>query len=66
MPRELAAAPFEPAPRRRARSAGAGLGLSIAKGIVEAHGGLIEAERLQAGTCFRIRLPIEGQSRGDA
>jgi len=60
MPAELAAAPFEAAPRRRARSAGAGLGLSIAKGIVEAHGGAIDAPTQPNGTCFRIRLPIEG------
>jgi signal transduction histidine kinase/ABC-type branched-subunit amino acid transport system ATPase component len=59
MPAELTAAPFEPTRRRRARSAGAGLGLSITKGIVEAHGGRIELQCLQRGTCFRIHLPIE-------
>ena len=59
MPEELTAAPFEPARRRRDRSAGAGLGLSIAKGIVEAHGGRIELQRLPRGTCFRVRLPVE-------
>jgi signal transduction histidine kinase len=66
MPAELASAPFDAAPRRRARSAGAGLGLSIAKGIVDAHGGLIETEQVDSGTCFRIRLPVEGPARGDA
>jgi signal transduction histidine kinase/ABC-type multidrug transport system ATPase subunit len=59
-PRELATAPFEPARRERARSAGAGLGLSIARGIVEAHGGRIELVQAPVGTTFRIRLPVEG------
>src|SRR5262249_38479364 len=44
MPGELAAA-FDASPQRRASSAGAGLGLSIAKAIIEAHGGSIELRR---------------------
>jgi signal transduction histidine kinase/ABC-type multidrug transport system ATPase subunit len=63
MPVDLGAAPFEPAQRRRATSAGAGLGLSIAKGIVEAHGGRIELHRLARGTCFRISIPVEADGR---
>ncbi|HYB18354.1 MAG TPA: ATP-binding cassette domain-containing protein [Streptosporangiaceae bacterium] len=43
------------------RSAGAGLGLSIAKGIVQAHGGRIELIPLRKGTCFRVRLPVEAE-----
>jgi signal transduction histidine kinase len=39
-------------------SDGAGLGLSIAKWIVEAHGGAIEVRSaLQKGTTFTVRLP---------
>jgi signal transduction histidine kinase len=41
------------------KSAGAGLGLSIARGIVQAHGGRIELIPLPKGTCFRVRLPVE-------
>ena len=59
MPEELAAAPFVPGRRRRAGSGGAGLGLSIARGIVEAHGGRIEILHLVKGTCFRVHLPVE-------
>jgi len=39
-----------------------GLGLSIAKGIVEAHGGSIRIEsRVDAGTKVFIRLPVENE-----
>jgi signal transduction histidine kinase len=64
MPGELWAAPFEPAQRRRSPSSGAGLGLSIAKAIVEAHGGRIELHRMPKGTCFRICLPVEADRPG--
>jgi signal transduction histidine kinase/ABC-type multidrug transport system ATPase subunit len=59
-PDELARAPFESPRRQRSRSSGAGLGLSIARGIVHAHGGRIALESVKAGTSFAIRLPIEG------
>jgi signal transduction histidine kinase len=62
MPGELAAA-FDVTPQRRAPSAEAGLGLSIAKAIIEAHGGSIELRRPARGTCFRIGLPVEASDR---
>jgi two-component system sensor histidine kinase KdpD len=40
---------------------GAGLGLSIAKGIVEAHGGRLELAELPKGTCFTVYLPVESE-----
>jgi signal transduction histidine kinase len=50
--------PFYRAERERSRSAGAGLGLTIARGIVAAHGGRIWAEStLGAGTTFHFTLP---------
>jgi signal transduction histidine kinase len=62
MPPELLYAPATATairrPRRRGES-GAGLGLSIAKGIVEAHGGLLELEQAARGTSLRITLPVE-------
>jgi signal transduction histidine kinase len=51
--------PFDSAQRSRSRTAGAGLGLSIAKGIVEAHGGRIFLIAPEAGTRFEIELPVE-------
>lgn len=42
-------------------SAGLGLGLTLARGIVEAHGGRIEAEsRPEKGSTFAIRVPYRG------
>jgi signal transduction histidine kinase/ABC-type multidrug transport system ATPase subunit len=60
---DLARAPFEAARRRRGPTSGAGLGLSIARGIVVAHGGQIVLVPRPKGTCFRIRLPIEAEVR---
>jgi signal transduction histidine kinase len=48
------------------KSAGAGLGLSIARGIVQAHGGRIELTALRKGTCFSVYLPVEAGSGGTA
>jgi signal transduction histidine kinase len=42
-------------------SAGLGLGLTLARGIVEAHGGVIEAESTpDRGSTFAIRVPYHG------
>jgi signal transduction histidine kinase len=48
--------------RNNRQSAGAGLGLSIAKGILQAHGGRIELTALSKGTCFIVYLPVEAGS----
>ncbi len=58
-PAQLAAAPFDSARRHRSHTAGAGLGLSIARGIMEAHGGQIELSPTAVGTTFTIHLPVE-------
>jgi signal transduction histidine kinase/ABC-type multidrug transport system ATPase subunit len=58
-PEQLTRAPFEPTQRHRSRSSGAGLGLSIARGIIDAHGGRIALAPTTTGTAFRIRLPVE-------
>ena len=44
---------------RTRRTGGIGLGLSLARKIVEAHGGkLVLESRLDHGTCARLRLPL--------
>lgn len=52
---------------RSRHAGGAGLGLSIARSIVEAHGGSIDVESaVSEGTTFRIRLPVaESDGRPD-
>ncbi len=62
IPRADLALVFEPFyrvdPSRRARTGGYGLGLSLAKTIVEAHGGRIEIDSVHGeGTTVRILLP---------
>jgi signal transduction histidine kinase/ABC-type multidrug transport system ATPase subunit len=54
----LASARPNPASRR---NAGAGLGLSIAKGIMQAHGGRLELAARPKGTCFGVYLPVEAE-----
>jgi CheY-like chemotaxis protein len=50
------------------RHGGLGLGLAIARHIVELHGGeiLAESEGEGRGATFRVRLPLDGDSRASA
>ncbi len=41
------------------RAEGTGLGLPIAQQLIQQHGGIIEYERKNDKTCFRILLPME-------
>jgi signal transduction histidine kinase len=51
---------FERFVRFSKHNQGLGLGLSIAKAIVEAHGGQIVVESVQGqGSCFSFTLPAE-------
>jgi K+-sensing histidine kinase KdpD len=44
---------------------GAGLGLSIARGIMTAHGGTVTVEPTAVGTTFLVRLPVEPPEGAD-
>jgi PAS domain S-box-containing protein len=55
--------PFSQADRSLARSRGGlGLGLALVKGLVELHGGTVEASSRGSGegSCFRLRIPLSG------
>lgn len=60
--RERIFEPFFRGDRARAGT-GTGLGLSIARGIVESHGGRIWLAEAEAGTCIRFTLPLADATR---
>jgi signal transduction histidine kinase/ABC-type branched-subunit amino acid transport system ATPase component len=59
IPASLTERIFQPRVRGSTSLAGAGLGLSIAKGIVEGHGGAIAVVPTDRGASFVVSLPLE-------
>jgi two-component system nitrogen regulation sensor histidine kinase GlnL len=57
VPKEIEGGIFYPMVTGRAE--GTGLGLSIAQSLIQSHGGIIEYERVDDSTIFRILLPIQ-------
>jgi signal transduction histidine kinase len=62
IPPSLAGRIFDPRVRGTTEGGGAGLGLSIAKGIVEAHGGTLVLVPATCGASFVVALPCEPPS----
>lgn len=63
IPPEIMPHIFEPFYTSKKTGEGTGLGLSVSKGIVEQHGGVIEVEsKVGVGTTFRISLPASQSS----
>lgn len=59
IPGEIEDSLFEPFVSTKEVGKGTGLGLAVTRGLVEAAGGHVHAERSQlGGACFRIQLPI--------
>jgi signal transduction histidine kinase len=65
---EFADVIFQPYVRADGAGPGAGLGLTIARGIVEAHGGRVWADVSEAGEGARVHvvLPVEPEDRTHA
>jgi signal transduction histidine kinase len=58
---------IEHAGQRHARTGGSGIGLSIAKAIIEAHGGTLGAQSAPGnGSTFRIRIPARVKEENDS
>ena len=66
IPESLAARVFLPHERGSATGPGAGLGLTIARGIVDAHGGTIDLVPASRGTTVCVSLPVEAPVDGVA
>jgi signal transduction histidine kinase len=62
----LAERMFQPHERGLTVAPGAGLGLTIARGIVDAHGGRLSWRPTPTGTCFEVILPVDPPADDDA
>jgi PAS domain S-box-containing protein len=66
IPDEIRERIFDPFFTTKEIGKGTGQGLAIARSVVEKHGGTIEcSSTVGVGTCFRIRLPVDGHRPED-
>ncbi len=57
---------FQPFFTTKAEGLGTGLGLSVSLAILREHGGNLVLEKSAKGACFRLSLPLTGQSEEQA
>jgi signal transduction histidine kinase/DNA-binding response OmpR family regulator len=64
IPKDVLPKIFEPFFTTKERGKGTGLGLSTVYGAVKQHGGTVEVNSSESGTCFSIMLPLIRESVG--
>jgi len=64
IPKEHLSKIFDPFFTTKGEGKGVGLGLAVAYGIVESHGGEIEADsKVGIGTIFHVEIPVSGEKK---
>jgi PAS domain S-box-containing protein len=60
IPKRVRGRIFDPFFTTKPEGAGTGIGLAVCRGIVEAHGGTIAVDEVEAGASFVVTIPVVG------